>query len=63
MVKATFTCNCYEPMFREDISVEAEDFDSAWDKAKAKAAKKHRTKKADIHITASHFEASDYPRG
>ena len=56
MVKARFTCNCYEPMFREDISVEAENFDAAWEKAIAKAARKHKAKKADISITASYWE-------
>lgn len=32
-------CNCYEPMFREDIKV------------KAKASRKYKAKKNDINIT------------
>lgn len=46
------TCNCYEPMFREDIKVKADNLDEAWDKAKAKAGRKYKAKKNDINITA-----------
>lgn len=55
MVKAEFTCNCYDPMFRELVSVKAKDFDEAWDKAKAKAARKHKAKKQDVAITSSYW--------
>lgn len=54
MIKATFTCNCYEPEFREDITVTAETFDEAWDLAKKKMARKHKAKLFNIRITASH---------
>ncbi len=55
MVNARFTCNCYDPPFREEVSVKAKTFDEAWDKAKAKAARKHKAKKDDISITASYW--------
>ena len=52
MKEFILTCNCYEPMFREDIKVEANDLDEAWDKAKTKASRKYKAKKNDINITA-----------
>mgnify|MGYP006391786445 FL=1 len=39
-------------MFREDIKVEANGLDEAWDKAKTKASRKYKAKKNDINITA-----------
>lgn len=48
----TFTCNCYEPPVREDIRVFADSFNDAWEKAKAKFARKHKINKQDIYITA-----------
>ena len=56
MIKAEFTCNCYDPMFRELVSVKAKDLDEAWDKAKAKVARKYKAKKQDIYITSTHSE-------
>lgn len=53
MVKAKFTCNCYEPMFREDVTVTADTFDDAWNKAKERVAKKYKAKVEDVAITAS----------
>jgi len=47
------TCNCYEPAFREDIDIWAENLEDAFQKAKLKAAKKHRAKIRDIAITAT----------
>lgn len=52
MKEFILTCNCYEPMFREDIKVKANGFDKAWDKAKTKASRKYKAKKNDINITA-----------
>lgn len=52
MKEFVLTCNCYEPMFREDIKVKAENLDEAWNKAKAKASRKYKAKKNDISITA-----------
>lgn len=52
MKEFILTCNCYEPMFREDIKVKANDLNEAWDKAKAKAGRKYKAKKSDINITA-----------
>lgn len=52
MKEFTLTCNCYEPMFREDIKVKANDLDEAWNKAKTKASRKYKAKKSDINITA-----------
>ena len=52
MKEYILTCNCYEPMFREDVKVKANDLDEAWDKAKAKASRKYKAKKNDVSITA-----------
>ena len=52
MKEYVLTCNCYEPMFREDVKVKAENLEEAWDKAKAKVGRKHKAKKSDINITA-----------
>lgn len=52
MKEFILTCNCYEPMFREDIKVKANDLDEAWDKAKTKASRKYKANKNDINITA-----------
>lgn len=52
MKEYILTCNCYEPMFREDVKVKADNIEDAWDKAKAKVAKKYKAKKRDISITA-----------
>lgn len=52
MKEFILTCNCYEPIFREDIKVEANGLDEAWDKAKTKASRKYKAKKNDINITA-----------
>lgn len=52
MKEFILTCSCYEPMFREDIKVKAENLEEAWDKAKAKAGRKYKAKKRDINITA-----------
>ena len=52
MKKYILTSNCYEPMFREDIKVKANDLEEACDKAKAKAGRKYKAKKSDINITA-----------
>lgn len=52
MKEYTLTCNCYEPMFREDVKVKANDIEEAWNKAKTKAARKYKAKKIDINITA-----------
>ena len=54
MKEFILTCNCYEPMFREDIKVKANNLDEAWDKAKAKAARKYKAKKSYINITGIH---------
>ena len=55
MVKAEFTCSCYEPPFYEKVSVKAETLDEAWDKAKKKAAGKHKAKVKDVAITSSYW--------
>lgn len=52
MKEFILTCNCYEPMCREDIKVKANDLDEAWGKAKAKASRKYKANKSDINITA-----------
>ncbi len=52
MKEFILTCNCYNPMFREDIKIKANDLEEAWDKAKTKAARKYKAKKIDINITA-----------
>lgn len=52
MKEYILTCNCYEPMFREDVKVKAENLEEAWDKAKAKVGRKYKAKKIDINITA-----------
>ena len=52
MKEFIMTCNCYEPMFREDIKVKANDLDEAWDKAKVKASRKYKAKKNDVSIAA-----------
>ena len=52
MKEFVLTCNCYEPMFREDVKVQANSLDEAWDKAKTKASRKYKAKKNNINITA-----------
>lgn len=52
MKEFILTCNCYEPMFRENIKVKANNLEEAWDKAKSKAARKFKAKKHNINITA-----------
>ena len=54
--KYTMTCNCYDPLFREEISVKANTPEEAWELAKKKAARKYKAKKDDIHITAVRCE-------
>ena len=56
MIKAKFTCSCYDPPFYESFQVKAEDFDEAWDKAKKKAAKKYNAHIEDVAITSSYWE-------
>lgn len=56
MNKYYMTCNCYEPLFREEMMVKAVNMDEAWDKAKKKAAKKYKANVADIEITATRCE-------
>ncbi len=52
-MKVKLTCNdAYYAMVREDITVTATSLDEAWDKAKTRFARKHKTKKAYIDITA-----------
>lgn len=47
------TCNdVIKAMEREDIKVTAETLDEAWDKAKTRFARKYKTKKEYVDITA-----------
>lgn len=50
------TCNCYEPMFREEFSVYAEDINEAWDKAKTEASHKYDVNVENIAITSTRRE-------
>jgi hypothetical protein len=59
MVKAEFTCSCYEPPFREKVTVKANSFNEAWDKAIKKAARKYKAKAKDVSITSSYWENID----
>ena len=52
-MKYTLTCSdVIKAMAREDITVTANTLDEAWDKAKANFARKHKTKKDYVDITA-----------
>ena len=54
-MKITLTCNdSIKAMAREDVTVSAKTLDEAWDKAKAKFARKHKTRKDYVNITAVH---------
>lgn len=55
MIRCEFTCSCYEPPFYEKVIVKADNFDEGWDKAKRKAARKHKAKVKDVAITSSHW--------
>lgn len=56
MYQYFMTCNCYDPLFREEIEVKAETIDDAWYKAKKKAARKYKAKVDDISITSTRRE-------
>lgn len=48
------TCNDYiQAMARESITVSADTLDKAWDKAKTKFARKYKTQKSFVEITAA----------
>lgn len=57
--KFFMTCNCYEPPFREEVVVKADNVDEAWDKAKKKVARKYKVKADDISITSVRREELD----
>lgn len=59
MVRCKFMCNCYDPPFREEVTVRAETFDEGWEKAKKKAAKKYNANRNDVAITSSYWEVID----
>lgn len=46
------TCNCYCPMFREDVELCAPNLEVAVTKAIQKLARKHKATPDDIVITA-----------
>lgn len=56
MIECVFTCSCYEPPFYERVTVKANNFDEGWDKAKKKAARKHKAKVKDVAITSTHWK-------
>ena len=52
-VKYILTCNdVIKAMAREDITVTANSLDEAWDKAKVRFARKYKTSKRFVNITA-----------
>lgn len=52
-MKYVLTCNdAYNAMVREDITVEAEDLDEAFEKARKRFCRRHRTKAEYVDITA-----------
>ena len=46
------TCNCYEPMFREDVLVRATSPEAAFLKAIRRVARKYKTSPDNIATTA-----------
>ena len=55
-MKYTLTCSdIIKAMAREDITVTANTLDEAWEKAKVRFARKYKTKKEYVDITAVHF--------
>lgn len=55
MVQGKFTCSCYNPKFREVITVKGTGFNDIWEKAKRKAAKKYKIKASEVDITSSYY--------
>ena len=54
-MKYQLTCSdVIKAMVREDITVTANTLDEAWEKAKTRFARKHKTKKDYVDITAVH---------
>lgn len=53
MEKFVLTCNdTIRALVREDVTVTAETLDDAWELAKKRFARKHKTRKEYIDITA-----------
>lgn len=51
-MKFKLTCNdAYQTMVREDVVVDANNLDEAFEKAKSKFCRKHKTKRAWVDIT------------
>ena len=54
-MKYALTCSdAIQAMARETVTVTADTLDEAWEKAKAKFARKYKTKKAYVDITETH---------
>ena len=52
-MKYKLTCNdAVVAMVREDVIVDADDLDEAFEKAKRKFCNKHKTKKRWVNVTA-----------
>lgn len=52
MINYTITCNCYDPMIRDNIQIKADTLDEAWSKAVKKFCRKHKAKPSNVVITA-----------